>query len=266
MNTVATAELDAVLAAIPDGALVYLGGAVLNRRPVAVCRALAAAERRELDVVAFAGSIDVDLLIAAGCVATVRSCYVGLGRHGFAPNFSRAVKAGTIRDIEYSEWTMLQGIRAAADGLPFLPTRAGMGSEVVEALGMKQVVDPYSGIGYLAVPPLHPDVTVIHAWRASSNGDVQFGWPPEHLWDVDILAARAADKVVITVEEIVDADEVAARSELTRLFGFEVDLLIHVPGGAWPTACPPVSGADEPAVAAYVASGGDVNVLMAGAP
>lgn len=260
------AGLDAAVAAIPDGAILYLGGAVFNRRPVAVCRALAAAGRRTLDVIVFAASVDLDLLVAAGCAATVRSSYVGMGRHGFAPNFSKAVKAGTINDVEYSEWTMLQGIRAAASGLPFLPTRAGGGSDVVAALGMKQVVDPYTGTSFLAVPPLHPDVAVIHAWRASESGDVQFGWPPEHLWDVDILAARAAHFVIVTVDEIVGADEIAARSELTRLFGFEVDMLVHVPGGAWPTACPPVSGEDDAAVHAYVRSGGDPQTLMAGAP
>lgn len=260
----ALANLDAAVAAIPDGALVYLGGAVLNRRPVALCRALASAGRRDLDVVTFAGSIDVDLLVGAGCAATVRSCYVGMGHAGFAPNFTAAVKAGRITDIEYSEWTMLQGIRAAADGLPFLPTRAGGGSEVVAALGLKEVVDPYTATSYLAVPPLHPDVTVLHAWRASPQGDVQFGWPPEHLWDVDVLAARAARTVIVTVEEIVPAEQVAQRSELTRLFGFEVDLLVEAPGGSWPTACPPVAVTDEQAVREYVRSGGDLAALAEG--
>ncbi len=161
----------------------------------------------------------------------MRTAYVGMGRHGFAPNFTAAVKSGTLDDVEYSEWTMLQGIRAAADGLPFLPTRAGEHSDVVDALGLAAVVDPYTGVNYLAVPPLRLDVAVIHAWRAPQDGDVQFAWPPEHLWDVDVLAARAARYVIVTVEEIVGAAEIAARSELTRLFGFEVDMLVHAPGG-----------------------------------
>jgi glutaconate CoA-transferase subunit A len=252
---VSTATLEAAVAAIDNGASVYLGGAVLNRRPVALCRALVAAGKRELDIVTFAGSIDVDVLVGAGCAATVRTCYLGLGKHGFAPHFTAAAKAGTIKDVEYSEWTMLQGIRAAANGLPFIPTRAGGDSEVVAGLGMKQVIDPYTGVGYLAVPPLRPDVAVLHAWRASENGDVQFAWPPEHLWDVDVLAARAAGTVIVTVEEIVGADEIAAHSELTRLFGFEVDLLVHAPGGSWPTACPPVSETDETAVGDYARTG-----------
>ncbi len=250
--------------AIPDGALLYLGGAVLNRRPVALAQALVTAGRHDLDLIAFAASIDVDLLIAADCATRVRSAYVGMGRTGFAPNFTRAVKSGAIEDVEYSEWTMLQGIRAAAYGLPFIPTRAGGGSDVVAALGLEQVVDPYSGQSFLAVPPIRPDVAVIHAWRSSENGDIQFGWPPEHLWDVDVLAARAARFVIVTVDEVVDAAQVAARSELTRLFGFEVDLLVHAPGGAWPSACPPVAGEDHGAIEEYVRSGGDPKVLAAG--
>ena len=74
-----------------------------------------------------------------------------------APNFTKAVKDGSITDIEYSEWTMIQGIRAAASGLPFIPTRAGGDSDVVGALGFKQVVDPYTGVSFLAVPPIHPE-------------------------------------------------------------------------------------------------------------
>ncbi|MFV0463937.1 MAG: CoA transferase subunit A [Nostocoides sp.] len=254
-------SLEEAAAAIPDGATVYLGGAVLNRRPVAVCRGLVDRGARDLDVVTLAGSVDVDMLVGAGCVRSVRSCYVGMGHAGFAPNFSAAVKAAAISDIEYSEWTMLQGLRAAAEGLPFLPTRAGGGSDVVAALDFKEVVDPYTGTPYLAVPPLKPEIAVIHAWRSSPGGDIQFGWPPEHLWDVDILAARAAGLVVVTVEELATAEEVAARSELTRLFGFEVDFLVHAPAGSWPTACPPVADVDEHALDEYVRRGGDLAAL-----
>jgi len=194
-------------------------------------------------------------------VRSVRSAYVGMGPHGFAPHFTAAATGAAIADIEYSEWTLLQGLRAAAMGLPFLPTRAGRGSEVVEALGLAHVVDPYGGQSYLAVPPIRPDVAVLHAWRASAAGDVQFGWPPEHLWDVDVLAARAAKVVVVTVEEVVEASVVAAESHLTRLFGFEVDHLVLAPGGAWPTASPPISASDEAVIGRYQQSGGDLSLL-----
>lgn len=245
---------------IGDGATVYVGGAVLRRKPLAACHALVAAGRRDLHVVTFAGSLDVEVLLAGGAVATVSSAYVGLGHHGLAPRFRAASLSGGLDDREHSEWTLLGRLRAAAMGLPFLPTRGGTGSEVVASLGYAEVVDPYGGASYLAVPPLHPDVALLHAWRADASGAVQMAWPPEHLWDVDVLAARAARTVVVTVEEVVDTDVVAADPQLTRLFGFEVDAIVHAPRGAWPTASPPGYGEDERALAAY-ASGGDVERL-----
>jgi len=249
---------------IGDASSLYLGGAVLHRRPMALCRALAASGRRNLDLVTFAGSLDIDLLVGRGCVRSVRSAYVGLGPHGFAPHFTAASKQAGIADVEYSEWTLLQGLRAAAMGLPFLPTRAGVGSQVVEALALSRIEDPYGSGSYLAVPPMRPDVAVIHAWRASSAGDVQFGWPPEHLWDVDVLAVRSARVAIVTVEEIVASTVIAAEAHLTRLFGFEVDAVVLAPGGAWPTASPPVAEVDEAVVAAYQASGGDWALLEPG--
>lgn len=246
---------------VPDGAMVYLGGAVLRRKPLAFVRALVDAGVRDLEVVTFAGSLEVDLLVAASAARSVRSAYVGLGHAGFAPHFSAASRGGTIEDLEHTEWTLLGRLRAAAMGLPFLPTRAGEGSEVVAALGFESVSDPYTGTDYVALPPLRPDVTVLHAWRASAAGDVQMPWPPEHLWDVDVVAARAARRVIVTVEEVVDGEIIAQSPELTRLFGFEVDTIVAAPGGAWPTASPPLSDTDEAAVAAYQRSGGDVTTV-----
>jgi len=258
----ALADLDTIAGGVASGSCVYLGGAVLRRKPLAFVRALVAAGVRDLDVVTFTGSLDVELLLAGDAVRSISSAYVGLGSVGFAPRFSAAARAGTVRDVEHTEWTLLGRLRAAAMGVPFLPTRAGAGSEVVDALGFERVRDPYSGASYLALPPLRPDVAVLHAWRASPAGDVQLPWPPEHLWDVDVLAARAAERVVVTVEEVVPEATVAAAPELTRLFGFEVDAVVETPGGAWPTASPPVHDTDEAAVAAYAASGGDLDALQ----
>ncbi len=144
---------------------------------------------------------------------------------------------------------LLGRLRAAAAGLPFLPTRAAMHSDLVAARGMREVADPYTGISYLAVPALAPDVAFIHAWRADAAGNVQMPWPPDHLADVDVLLARAAKRVVVTVERIVPSDEVARSSERTVLFGFEVGAVVEAPRGAWPTASAPDYPADLRAVA-----------------
>ena len=91
----------------------------------------------------------------------------------------------------------------------------------------------------------------MHAWRADEDGNVQFPWPPDHLADVDLLVARAARTIVVSVEEIVAADVVAAEPERTKLFGFEVDLLVEAPGGARPGALPPLYHEDGEWIAAH---------------
>ncbi len=256
MNSVGlVTSMDRALGAVHDGDTVYLGGAVLDRKPMAFVRALAVSGVEALDVMSFAGSLGIDVLVGAGCVRSVASGYVGLGAHGRAPAFTAAVTAGTIIDSEYSEWTMVGGLRAAAMGVPFLPTTAAMGSDVAAIRGLRPVADPYTGSEYLAVPALRPDVTVLHAWRATAAGVVQTPWPPDHLFDVDVVAARAAATVVVTVEEVVDDAEAAARPEWTILLPVDVDHIVPAPRGAWPTSARPLYEADHDAVAVYRDSG-----------
>jgi glutaconate CoA-transferase subunit A len=249
------ANIDDAVADIPTGASVFLGGAVLDRKPMALVRALAEAGPSDLDVYTFAGSLAIDVLIAAGIVNSATTAYVGLGPEGRAPAFTRAVLNGTIDDLETSEWLLLGRLRAASMGVPFLPTRAATGTELLAHADTKIVEDPYTGVEYLALAPLHPDVTLLHAWRATADGHVQFAWPPDHLWDVDVIAARAARLTVVTVEEIVTADAAAAHAEWTRLLPVDVDAVVVAPGGAWPTATRPCYEADHGAVRAYAASG-----------
>lgn len=253
--------LDAALRLVEDGDVVVGGGALLHRKPLTFLQALAASGRRELTFVTFAGSLDVEVLLAHDAVSEVWTAYTGLGHHGLAPRFRGADRA-RLRDREWSEWTLLGRLRAAAMGLPFLPTRAAMGSDIVPQLELATVEDPHGTGTYLALPPLRPDVAVLHAWRANARGDVQFPFPPEHLWDVDVLIARAARRVVVTVEEVVTDEVLASATHLTRLFGFEVDAVVHAPRGAWPTGSLPSYHTDDDAIGAYAASGGDLQSLV----
>ena len=235
---------DEALALVEDGSSIAFSGAILRGKPVAAARAVALGSKRELELVSFTGSLEVELLLAAGALRRVVSSYVGLGPHGPARGFSAAVAAGGVEDWELSEWMLVGGLRAAVMGLPFLPTRAALGSELVAERGFRTVHDPYSGDELLAVPAIRPDVAFVHAWRADKDGNVQLPWPPDHLADVDLLVARAARTTVVSVEEIVSADVVAAEPERTKLFGFEVDLLVEAPGGARPGALPPLYDED----------------------
>ncbi len=246
---------------VHDSDTVYLGGTVLDRKPIALVQAVIRAGRRDLRLVTFAGSLDIELLLAADAARSVAAAYVGLGPLGAAPRFTAGVKRGAFEDLEHSEWSLLGGLRAAAMGIPFLPTRAGTGSDVLAVHDLASVVDPYTGESFVALAPLHPDVTLLHAWRASPSGHIQMAWPPQHLWDVDVVAARAAGRVVVSVDEIVPESTIAAAPEHTRLFAFEVDAVVEVPGGAWPTSSPPEYQEDLAAIKGYLASGGDPATL-----
>ena len=106
-------SLDDAVAVVPDEASVGFGGAVLRGKPVAAARALALGGKRGLDVITFTGSLEVEALLAAGCVRKVVSSYVGLGPHGPARGFAAAVADGSVEDWELSEWMLVGGLRAA---------------------------------------------------------------------------------------------------------------------------------------------------------
>jgi glutaconate CoA-transferase, subunit A len=242
------------LDAVGDGMVVAVGGSSLSRKPMAAVRELAALGVRDVELVTFAGSLDVETLVSAGALRAVRSSHVGLGPAGPARAFADAVESGAIEDIEESEWMLLGRLRAAAAGLPFVPTRAALGSDLLAGSGLREVVDPYSGDAFLALPPLRPDVALIHAWRADAAGNVQRPWPPDHLWDVDVLMARAAGHVIVTTDNLVSEAETAASAEATVLFGFEVDAVVQTDRGALPTASPPDYGSDPNQLASDVAA------------
>jgi glutaconate CoA-transferase, subunit A len=253
-----------LVAAVPDGACVGVGGIGLSRKPMRAAMELARAGRRDLDLVTFVGSLEVELLLAAGALHSVTSSSVGLGLLGRAPRFTDAVAEEDVEDREMSEWMLVGGLRAAAMGVPFLPTRAAIGSDLVAARGLRRVVDPYSGESFLAVPPLRPDVAIIQAWRADAAGNVQVPWPPDHLWDVDVVLARAARATIVCAEEVVPRETVERESRLTRLFSFEVDLVVPAPGGSWPTAFAPLHGEDAPWLHQHAADPGRALLEMSG--
>src|SRR5437868_3928519 len=114
-------SLREALSAVTPGTRVALGGMTLYRRPVAAALALAASGIRDLELVTLTGGIETDLLIGAGCVRSLRSCYTGLEIVGLAPHFTRAAQDGLIRIVEETEYTLSYAVQAGAMRLPFLP-------------------------------------------------------------------------------------------------------------------------------------------------
>lgn len=244
--------LDDALTLVPDGAMLGIGGALLKRKPVAFLAALAAAGRRDLRPVSFLASVDVELLVAYGCATELHCGYIGFEQLGFAPAVTAATEAGEVRRIDYSEVMFASGLRAALAGLPFLPTRAGTGSQVIADLGIKSVICPYTGETLLAAPALRPDVCVLHAEAADREGNVLGPVQADFLFDMDANVARASARVIVTVERLAERDEVEAANRRTLLFGFEVDAVVVMPRGAQPTAVPGSYLSDMTALARYL--------------
>lgn len=250
-------SLDEALTLVTDGARLGVGGVLLQRKPIAFLTALARAGRRGLRFHSFLASLDAELLAAYGALAEASTGYVGFEHLGFAPAFSHAVDTGAIVSHEYSELMFIAGLRAALAGLPFMPTKAAAGSDVLRELGFAELRCPYTGTAVVAVPALQLDVAVIHAEAADERANVIGPASRDFLYDFDANIARAADRVVVTVERVASEDEVVAQRQRTLLFGYEVDAVVELPRGAAPTSLPGVYQPDLVAIRRYLAEAAD---------
>jgi len=230
--------LDEVAELVPDGTLLAIGGVSLNCAPMSFCRELVRAGRRELELVGIVSGMSTDWLIAAGCVHKLIMGLTSFEGFGLAPNFRRAAQAGTIEVEEYSEHTLICALQAATAGVPFMPTRAGLGTDMPALHRDRtwEMVDERSGQRFLACAALQPDIAVIHVHEADVAGNARMN--PKLVWfDTELI--KAAKRVIVTAERIVDNTEFRAAPERTSFPGYVVDHVVEAPRGAWPTACWP---------------------------
>lgn len=233
---------------VPDGAMVALGGGLCARLPMALVRELVRAGRRELHLVGSAHSIDVELLVAAGAVRTVEESYVGFEQDlGLAPAYRRAAQAGAVEVRETCCATVLAQLRAAEQGVPFMPVRGIKGSDIhgwhPEYVEM---TCPYTGEAIVVAPALRPDVALLHAPLGDHRGNLHLDQP----YVLDERFAGASAAVVATVERLAEPDEVAAAG--ITVPGHLVAGLAEVPYGAHPTSCYPGYAYDRQHLTEYV--------------
>ena len=245
-----TMTLNDAVAGIADGARVGVGGVLLERKPIAAVAAMARSQRRDLELSSFLAGLDVEILVAGGCVASVRTGYVGYEHRGGAPVFRRAEQGGDIRVEAHSELTYTRGLRAAAAGLPFLPLRGAVGTQLVGDLDLREVEDPY-GSGPVLVARATPlDVALIHVDEVDRSGAVPEPAVRSFLWDADATLAAAAATVIVTAERLVDRIERPA-----LLTGLDVDIVVEAPRGAAPLGMPGEYVVDEEWLGEYLAAG-----------
>ncbi len=244
-------------ALVPDGATVALGGLSMNSAPMAFVRELVRANKRDLTLVAIVAGMSVDWLAAAGCTTRVLAGLVSLEGFGLAPNFRRAAQSGQLVMEEYSEHLLICRLQAQARKLPFMPTVAGLGTDVLalhaDSGTLRVEQDAATGRPYVACVPLEVDVAVVHVHEADEAGNARVN--PKLLW-LDSEVVNAADRTIVTTERIVQTDSFRAEPHRTSYPRFMVDAVCEALLGAYPTSCFPDYSHDESFFEEYVAACG----------
>ncbi len=231
-------------ALVSDGDVVAVQNMATQLAPMALVRELIRQQKRALTLVVLVGGIAVDWLAAAGVMTGLIGAAVSMEQFGLCQQYRRAVERARIRVEELSESMLNARLGAGARGLPFLPTRGGIGSDLVmqNSENLKLIDDPFGGRPVLACRALVPDVALLHAHRADQQGNV--ACEPMARWPDLAIMPKAARKVIVSVEEIVAPEVLRQHPERTVLPGFAVDAIVEVPYGAHPTSLFPSYGYD----------------------
>lgn len=239
-------------ALIQDGDVVGLQGGPTQCAPMTLVREIIRAERGDLHAVTLSGGIAVDWLAAAGCLSACTFAAVTMEHFGLCRAFRRHVKAGAIAVEELSETALFARLGAAARGLPFLPVRGLIGTDLLNVGNdaLRVIADPFGGPPVVACRALPLDVAILHAHRADRAGNV--GIDPSPRYPTMTTMPRAARRVIVTVERIVPTAELRKAPDRTILPGFAVDAIVEVPYGAHPTSLFPVYDYDAAFMAAWV--------------
>ena len=244
----------AVARYVTEGCHLSIGGFTINRNPMAAVHEIIRQKVRDLHLYAHSNGHGVDELIGAGCVSRLEIAYAGSGR--FAPTcvrFRKAVEAGMLHVEDYSNYHMTLRFMAGAMGVPFLPTRSGLETSIVRQWGFpeatrradpglpdKKLVVMDNPFGswcdaqrVVLVPAINPDVTIVHVQKSDRQGTARI----EGLTFADIEQVKAARHVILTCEELVEADRLRQDPDRNQIPFYIVDAVVPVAYGAYPTAC-----------------------------
>jgi len=232
-----------IVGQLRDGMTLGIGGWGPRRKPMALVREILRSDLKDLTVVSYGGP-DVGMLCAAGKVKKLVFAFVSLDAIPLEPWFRKAREAGDIEVLELDEGMFQWGLKAAAFDLPFLPTRVGLGTDLIELGGLKTVQSPYDdGEVMVAIPALRLDAAIIHVHRSDHRGNVQALGPDTYY---DEWFAKAAKRCFVSCEELVEAME-DSYPEDARANAFErcfVTGVTEAQAGAHPTSMPPSYGHD----------------------
>ena len=227
-------SLEESLKLIKENDTITISGMSFHRNPMKFIYALANSGIKNLGFVDREPGFGLEVLLKYGVVKKVRAPMVTLEWFGIPPNFRKKVEQGEIEYLEDTCGAFIAGIRAGAFGVPFMPVKGVLGSDLVslhEKQGTWKVIkDPFSGEEILLVKAIIPDVAIIHVHKADEEGNAEILGP---LYE-DEYKAKAAKKVIITAEEIVPRSYFSGkRPTINSLY---VTAVVHLPRGAEPTS------------------------------
>ena len=252
-------SIDEVVGELRDGMTIGIGGWGPRRKPMALVRAILRSDLTDLTIVSWGGA-DVGLLVRAQKVRKLVYAFVSLDTVPLEPNFQRARQDKAIAEVvELDEGMFATGLRAAAQRLPFLPLRAGLGSDVlVNNPQLRTVTSPYpdaDGVHeeLVAMPALNLDVALVHLNRADRHGNATYLGPDPYF---DDLFCMAAEKAFVSVEQVVDTAGLTVDTPVQRLLlsRMMVTGVVETPHGAHFTTCTPDYERDEKFQKAYAAA------------
>jgi glutaconate CoA-transferase subunit A len=246
--------IEEVVSELRDGMTIGIGGWGSRRKPMAIVRAIARSSLRDLTVVSYGGP-DVGVLCAAGKVRKVVYSFVSLDSIALEPHFRAARQEGRVESFELDEGMFLLGLQASAWRVPFLPTRVGLGSDILTCNpALRTVTSPYAdGEELIAMPALDLDVALVHMNRGDQGGSGQFlGVDPYF----DDLMLQAAGKGFMSVERIIPTEDFVREGPVQslRVNRLMVDGVVEAPNGAHFTSCAPDYERDEAFQREYAAS------------
>ncbi|MGR3873230.1 CoA transferase subunit A [Streptomyces graminifolii] len=240
-----TMTADEVVSRLHSGMTLGIGGWGSRRKPMALVRALLRSDITDLTVVSYGGP-DVGMLAAAGRIRRLVAAFVTLDSIPLEPHYRAARERGDFELTEIDEAMFMWGLRAAANRLPFLPVRAGIGSDVMRVNpGLRTVTSPYEdGETFVAMPALRMDAALVHLGRADRLGNGQYLGPDPYF---DDLFCEAADSAYLSCERIVDTAELTKEAPPQSLLVKRLNVtgVVEAPAGAHFTSCAPDYGRDE---------------------
>lgn len=241
-------EQEAIAKFVEDGC--YIGTELYGtvRCPMSLAREVVRQGRKDLRVCG-QGVLELDLWLAAGLIKKLDITYIGLEVYGTTACLRRAVESGQVETcVEWSNAAISWRMKAAAMGVPFLPTRSMLGTDLLKYSAAKVVEDPFTGIKVALLPALVLDVALIHVHRADKFGNCQL----EGISGFALEMARACKRLIISTEQIIPTEEIRRFPDRTVIPYYLVDAVVHAPYGAHPGEMAYLYGRDEPGIREWV--------------